>query len=75
MKSRKNILQISCLLLSSVLLGVHGTYRQKIDAFSFDTSYGEYPLAYNQFGSSVGLRTKLKLLPAARPTYGAIFLN
>ena len=50
-------------------------YRQKLDVFSFDTKFGEYPRAYNQFGSSIGLKTKMKLIPKAAPTYGAIFLN
>lgn len=52
-----------------------GKYRDKIEPFSFDTSYQEYPVAYIQFGASVGLKTKMKLIPAAKDTYGAIFLN
>jgi len=50
-------------------------YREKLRAFSFDTAYGEYPIAYKQFGASVGLRSKMKLIPAAPDTSGAIFLN
>jgi hypothetical protein len=58
---------------SSVLVSCE--YRQKLDAFSFDTTYGEYPVAYHQFGATVGLKSKLKLVPAAAPTQGAFFLN
>ena len=54
---------------------VKANYREKLRAFSFDTAYGEYPIAYKQFGASVGLRSKMKLIPAATDTYGAIFLN
>ncbi len=52
-----------------------GRYKDKIESFSFDTSFQEYPVAYIQFGASVGLKTKMKLIPAAKDTYGAIFLN
>lgn len=52
-----------------------GNYRNKIEPFSFDTAYQEYPIAYTQFGASVGLKTKMKLIPAAKDTFGAIFLN
>jgi hypothetical protein len=41
------------------------TYRQKLDVFSFDTQFREYPLTYKQFGSTVGLKSKVKLIPAA----------
>jgi hypothetical protein len=51
------------------------TYRQKLDVFSFDTQFGEYPLTYKQFGSTVGLKSKVKLIPAASQTEGALFLN
>jgi hypothetical protein len=61
------------------LLGItqltSGMYRHKIDAFSFDTAYEDYPLAYNTFGAATGLKTKMKLVPLATPTSGAIFLN
>jgi hypothetical protein len=63
-------------LLYALLIGcTWGNYRNKIEPFSFDTAYQEYPIAYTQFGASVGLKTKMKLIPAAKDTFGAIFLN
>lgn len=38
-------------------------YRHKIDPFSFDLNYEEFPLAYKMFGGAVGLKTKMKLVP------------
>ena len=67
---------MSKLLVLLALLGCSSaTYKHKIDPFSFDTQYEEYPLAYNTFGAAVGLVTKMKLVPAATPASGAIFLN
>ena len=60
------------LSLSTVALAF---YRHKIDAFSFDLGYGEFPMAYNQFGATVGLKSKMKLMPASAPRHGALFLN
>jgi hypothetical protein len=50
----------------AIIGAVGAIYRQKIDAFSFDINYGEYPVAYKQFGASIGLKSKLKLIPAAK---------
>jgi hypothetical protein len=62
--------------IASLLCSVSfANYRQKIEQFSFDTTIGEYPVAYYHFGGSVGLNSKLKLIPASNPTFGAIFLN
>jgi hypothetical protein len=67
---------MSKLLVLLSLLGYSlGMYRHKIDPFSFDTQYEEYPLAYNTFGAAVGLKHKMKIVPASTPTSGAIFLN
>jgi hypothetical protein len=68
----KAIALATLLLLSGSALS---EYRQKLNVFSFDTNFGEYPKSYNQFGASVGLKSKMKVVPLASPTYGAIFLN
>lgn len=70
---RKSALIVLSLLTASQL--ALGMYKHKIEAFSFDTSYEDYPLAYNTFGASTGLKTKMKLIPLSTPTNGAIFLN
>ena len=69
-------MKILKLFLVQALIGYTlALYKQKIDPFSFDTSYGEYPVSYKQFGSSVGLKSKMKLIQATNPVNGAIFLN
>lgn len=55
---------MSKLLLVVSLLGLScAMYKHKIDPFSFDTQYEEYPLAYYTFGAAVGLKQKMKLIP------------
>jgi hypothetical protein len=60
MKTHLSIIILTLLALFNLS---HQEFRHRIDAFSFDNEYGEFPLAYNMFGSAVGLMTKLKLVP------------
>jgi hypothetical protein len=66
---------VKATLLAIIIVSCCGYFRNKIEPFSFETTFQEYPISYVQFGASVGLKTKMKLIPAARDTYGAIFLN
>eukprot|EP00347_Sterkiella_histriomuscorum_P002804 403366740 len=63
------------LLLSLLIQNSKGSYYEKIEAFSFDSSLGEYPLAYVTFGSAINLENSIKLVPPAQQLSGAIFLN
>ncbi|CDW90301.1 zinc finger protein dhhc domain containing [Stylonychia lemnae] len=70
---KKSLIQISTLLTLITLS--QATIRQRIEQFSFESQYGEYPLAYLTFGSSINLERRVKLIPPIKSQNGAIFLN
>lgn len=63
-KMRKNYSIVFAAVISLLLSSTSANFRHRIEEFSFDTAYQEYPLAYNMWGASVGLNTKLKLIPS-----------
>ena len=40
------LLLFSVAILVSIVGSVRSDYKQKLTAFSFDTSYGEYPIGF-----------------------------
>ena len=65
----------SLVLLAGLCVLSQAGFKQKLNQFSFDCTYDEYPSNYDMSGATVGLLSKVKLVPWSRPTHGSLFLN